>query len=100
MNIGTLLPIADSWSMHGGGSWIWMMLVMALFWGAIIVAIVWAVRGGGSLPGPRRQTPLEVLDERLAEGVLSVEDYNARKELLTGAREVAHDPSGTAGRPQ
>jgi uncharacterized membrane protein len=85
MNIGTLFPIADSWSMHGGGSWIWMMLAMALFWGAIILAIVWAARGGGS-PRPREHTPLEVLDERFAEGVLSVDDYNARKEVLIGAR--------------
>jgi uncharacterized membrane protein len=91
MNIGTILPIADSWSMHGGGSWIWMMLAMALFWGAIIIGIVWVVRSG-AWTGPPRQTPLELLDERFAEGVLSVDDYNARKELLTGAR-PAH-PSG------
>jgi putative membrane protein len=86
MNIGTFLPIADTWSMHGGGSWIWMMLAMALFWGAIIVGTVWVARGASGGSGrPRKQTPLEVLDERFAEGVLSVDEYNARKEVLIGA---------------
>jgi len=43
------LPLADSWNMHGGWGWGWMvpmMLGMALFWGAIIVGFVWLVRDG------------------------------------------------------
>ncbi len=45
----TSLPVADSWNMHGGWGWGWivpMMLGMALFWGAIILGFVWLVRDG------------------------------------------------------
>ena len=64
MNIETLLPIADAWSMHGsGGWWVWMMLAMVLFWGAIIVGAVWFARGTANGWGSgRRQTPREILD--------------------------------------
>ena len=95
MNIGALLPIAD-WSMHGSGAgwWIPMMVFMVLFWGAIIVGIFWVVRntGRGSATPPR-PTPSEILDERFAEGVLSAEEYEARKEVLTGRSRY---PAGVA----
>ena len=88
MNIGTLLPIADTWSMHGssGGWWIGTMVVMVLFWGAIIVGAVWFARGTANGWGSRRrQTPSEILDQRFAEGAISADDYRARQEVLTGA---------------
>jgi uncharacterized membrane protein len=31
-----------------------------------------------------RETPLEILDRRFAEGEISEEDYRARREVLTG----------------
>lgn len=90
MNTGVLLPIAD-WSMHGSGAgwWIPMMIFMVLFWGAIIVGIFWVVRNTarGPVASPR-PTPSEILDERFAEGVLSVDEYQARKEALGGADRV------------
>ena len=45
----TNLPLADSWSMHGGWGWAWMvpmMLGMVLFWGAIIFGSFWLIRDG------------------------------------------------------
>jgi putative membrane protein len=87
MNPTALLPIADGWSMHGGGSGWWMAAMiglMVLFWGAIIVGAVWIARSVGSATPPR-QTPTEILDERFAEGALSAEDYEERKRALTGA---------------
>jgi putative membrane protein len=96
VNIAQTIPLADSWGMHGGdigaGWWIVMMGVMVLFWAAIILGIVWLVRGSaGGWPGwgrespteeRRPETPTEILERRLAEGALSVEEYRTRWEVL------------------
>jgi hypothetical protein len=63
-----------------------MMIGMALFWGAIILGLVWRIRDG-----PRRRQPdpeetaLAILHRRFAEGALSLDDYHQRKSVLTGA---------------
>lgn len=94
MNFAALLQAADGWSMHGGNSGWWMAAMIGfwvLFLGAIIVAAVWVARGvGRGSDSPPRQTPSEILDERFAEGVLSVDEYNARREQLTRVA-PAHD---------
>jgi putative membrane protein len=83
--------LADSFDMHGevGTGWmIVMMVAMVLFWGAIIVGIVWLVRGasggGWHWGGERKETPSEILERRFAEGAISVEDYQARREVIAG----------------
>ena len=79
---------ADTWGMHGdvGAGWmILMMAVMVLFWGAVVFGIVWLIRAaidGGS--GRRAMSPVDVLDRRFAEGAISFEDYQARREVLLG----------------
>ena len=43
-----LAPLADAWGMHDGVGTGWMIgmsLMMVLFWGAIILGIVWLIRG-------------------------------------------------------
>lgn len=88
MNIATILPLADTWGMHGNDVGVgWMMIPMVLFWGAVILGIVWLARGAfdGSRRG-RRETPLDpldVLERRFAEGAISVEDYHQRRDVLT-----------------
>ena len=97
MNVAQAILLADTW-MHGGLGWGWMalmMVVMLLFWGAIIVGIVWLIRGaaGGSRARDRsvgKETPVESLDRRFAEGEISEEDYRGRREILAGR-------SGTLG---
>lgn len=81
--------LADSWGWHHGdvgiGWWIVMMLGMLVFWGAVIVLVVWALRG--SLD-PRRKSPedpLEILGRRLADGSIDVEEYRRRRALLDDA---------------
>jgi putative membrane protein len=91
MDFTWVLPLADSWDMHGdfdSGWWIVMMVAMVLFWGAIILGIVWLIRGGFERSqGERRETPIEILERRFAEGAISVEDYHHRREvILSGAR--------------
>ena len=71
-----------------GGWWIVMGLGMVLFWALVILGIVWLVReiGGGhghaSRAGARGPDPLEVLDRRLAEGEIDVEEYEERRRTI------------------
>ncbi len=84
------LLLADSdWNHMGGGAWVLMGLGMIIFWGLVIFGVVWLVRtltdhrttgvGHGAEP-----SPLEILDRKLAEGAISVEDYQERRRILTG----------------
>lgn len=66
------------WGMHG----LWWV-----FWILITVAFVWILsRAGGSTQGVvrsgPRESPLEVLERRYAEGALSTEEYEERRERL------------------
>jgi putative membrane protein len=88
------VPFADAWSMHGGdvgfGWWMVMTLGMIAFWGAIIALVVWMLRGGAAASrpppsAPEESSPREILDRRLADGSLSVEDYERRRRLLEEA---------------
>ena len=83
--LAALLPLAD-WGMHDGdvgtGWMIVMMLGMAVFWGGIAVAVVWLLRE--AIGRSRSDDPLEILDRRLAEGKLSLEEYEQRKRHLGG----------------
>jgi putative membrane protein len=91
VNVASASLLADTW-MHGGWGWGWMALMMAVmlvFWGAVIVGIVWLIRGAASgvwlrERGASKETPTEILDRRFAEGEIGEEDYRARRELLTG----------------
>lgn len=84
----SLLPFADSWGMHDGdigtGWMIVIMLGMVLFWGLVVVGVVWLLREaiGRGHHGPNAD-PLVILDRRLAEGQISVEEYERRKKTLT-----------------
>ena len=61
-----------------------MMIGMALFWSALIVGIVWLVhQGGGYRPPGHQETALTILERRFAEGALSLEDYQQRRNVLT-----------------
>jgi uncharacterized membrane protein len=83
----TTLPLADTWTMHDGWGWGWMMPMMfgmALFWGAIILGFVWLVRDGiGRRQERHEETALTILDRRFAEGTLSPDEYQQRRSVLT-----------------
>jgi putative membrane protein len=88
MNLALL--IADTWGMHnsdiGTGWWIVMMLGMVLFWGLVILGVIWLVReaGGSRRQGSKPDDPLAILDRRLAEGDITVKEYQQRRKILTG----------------
>ena len=92
------MALADTW-MHGGWGWGWMalmMVLMVLFWAAVIFGIVWLVRATvGGASERRGESPIEVLERRFAEGAISEEDYRARREVLldnsVGSNEARND---------
>ena len=59
---------------------------MFLFWALVIVGIVWVMR---ELAGPRpergREEPLGILQRRLAQGDISVEEYERHRQALEGS---------------
>ena len=75
----------------GWGSWLVMILAMVAFWALVVIAIGALLRGVHDDRADRRRRPqpqdaLRVLDERLARGDLEVQDYRARRELLSQGR--------------
>jgi uncharacterized membrane protein len=69
-----------------GGGW---FLAAPLFWLLIIVGIVLLVRGGGRRPpwtSGGRETGIDVLERRFAEGELSLEQYRERRAVLEEKR--------------
>jgi len=77
----------------GGGMWIgWIvgLLVMVLFWGLVIAAIVlgirWLIRADrrGSHEGPAAPDALEVLRQRYARGEIDEAEYERRRAVLRG----------------
>ena len=89
---GFVVLAQSDWSDHmdvGDGWWVVMMVGMLVFWAAVALAVAWALRGWAA---DRRVAPAErtgdsaltVLDRTLAEGKISVEDYERRRRVLTG----------------
>lgn len=75
----------DDW---GWGHAIAGPLMMILFWGGIILVIIFAVRGfGGGAPRhpepPKRDNALQILNERFARGEIEKEEFEERKRLLS-----------------
>lgn len=72
----------DGW---GAGAWVLMALGMIGFWALVILGIVWLVRTLGGEPARSRAiSATEVLERRLAEGDISVDEYRQRRDALGG----------------
>jgi len=67
--------------MFGWGIWGWLM--MPLFWGGIILLVVWLVREVSGTNSSRSNRALEILKERYAKGEISQEEFEAKKKDLT-----------------
>jgi putative membrane protein len=93
VNIAQTLLLADSWGMHDGdvgmGWWIIGVPFMLLMMGGMMWMMMRGM-GGGSSPDSAAtsespgtpESPVEVLERRLAEGDISVEEYRARRAAL------------------
>jgi uncharacterized membrane protein len=61
-----------------------------VFWGGLIAVVVWAIRGdaaSGRVPraAPGQTSASQILDRRLADGSIDVEEYERRRRLLDDA---------------
>lgn len=80
--------------MWNGGGWMWMGLMMLLFWGGLIVLVVFLLRGfgsdgrGGQATGPAPPAPLlgpdatEILRARFARGEITEDEYRKSLAIL------------------
>ena len=89
MTIATLLIADSSLGNHmgdwGAGWWILMALMMVVFWGLVVLGVVWLVRAlMTERHAPRDASPFELLDRRLASGEISPEEYRERREVMQG----------------
>src|SRR5262245_34972562 len=80
------------WEMHPGW-WMWgagglvMMLMMLVFWGVIIAAIVMGIRWlAAQSRGPKADSALAILRERYARGEINREEFEARRSDLEASR--------------
>ena len=67
----------------------WWILSGPLFWLVLIVGIVFLLRarsGGSPWTGGGRETGIDVLERRFAEGELSLEEYRERRSVLEEKR--------------
>ncbi len=75
----------NSW---GAGQWVAMSMMMVVFWGLIVVAVVSLVRwnrGEAHASVARRENDaMRILDERFARGEIDADEYAHRRELLDG----------------
>ena len=69
-----------------------MMVVMLLFWGAVIFGAFGLIRGAArgewwrSERPADKEGPIDILDRRFAEGEITPDDYRARREVLLNGR--------------
>jgi putative membrane protein len=61
----------------GWGWWLVMSIGMVAFWGVLIYGVVWLLRGGSlqRAERPPAERAQEILKRRLAQGEISVEEY-------------------------
>lgn len=81
----------------GWGWWVLMTLGMVAFWAFVIYGIVWLARSGRpdeTVARPAPEPPEEILKRRLAEGEISVEEYERLAETI---RDRPHATVAAAG---
>lgn len=70
------------WGYYDGWSWLWMLPMMLLIWGAAIAVAIWGVR---ALTTSRNSgDAIDTLRHRLASGEIGLEDFEKTKRILQG----------------
>lgn len=90
--ITAAMPLAHTFDGHhdwGEGWWVVMALGMLIFWAALIAGGIWLVRERSDRRSRQRDEPaaLEILDRRLAQGEISIEEHGERRRALLDAAE-------------
>lgn len=63
---------------------LWGPLMMVLFWGGVVVLVVWAVRGLNGRSPAARDDAMDILRRRLAAGEITQDDYDKARKVLQG----------------
>lgn len=64
---------------NGGWAWAWLMIPMMLvIWGAIVLMVLPWMRTSRDQP----RTPIDRLDDRLAAGEITIDEYRTRREEI------------------
>jgi putative membrane protein len=74
----------------GFGGWLMMGFTFLVFWGAVVVFVVWLVRSNRGDTSLRGTGPAghaeEVLAERFARGEIDEQEYQRLRDVLHGTR--------------
>jgi putative membrane protein len=87
-SLAQIVLFADDWGHmdFDNGWWIVMGIGMILFWGLVILGVIWLVRElahpRGDLGRGGGDHAREILDRRLAEGEITVVEYEERRRTL------------------
>jgi putative membrane protein len=73
------------WNHMNGWGWGGMVLGWVLIV-ALVLFAVWAFAGRGGDGSGQRQTPLDVLETRFAQGEITADEYRARRDVLLQPR--------------
>ena len=76
---------------YDGGMGLLGWLAMGVFWLILLGVIVWLVTrllpaGSGGATSPTGESPLEILDRRLASGEIDLDTWQAQRAALLAAR--------------
>lgn len=66
--------------------WWWMSITMVVFWGLIAAVIVSLLRNRDARSPVEDRDPLRVLDRRLADGDIAIEEYRERVDAIQHSR--------------
>ena len=71
---------------YGGSPWMWVTgsLMMVLFWGGLILLLVWGIRAVRASRSNNSASALEVLRTRLAAGDITPDEYEKTRRILRG----------------
>jgi putative membrane protein len=72
----------------GWGGWLVMVVMMAVFWGAlawVVVTLIGRNRSSSQPPASAGSDPMRILDERFARGEIDEAEYQRRREVLRGS---------------
>ena len=69
----------SSWS---AAQWLVMGIGMLVFWSVVVAGVWWLVAGRRDTAAPGAQAR-QLLDERLARGDITPEEYRTRRDLLS-----------------
>ncbi|HEY5144915.1 MAG TPA: hypothetical protein VII98_15550 [Solirubrobacteraceae bacterium] len=75
---------------HMDGGWGWgMMALIIITVLAVVALVIWLVRANGltrstAVGGAPAETPMQILDRRLAQGEIAPEEYKDRAAILGG----------------